>query len=93
MTLASWIKRALGRAIGGAPGAADAAQLRGDKDDRAAAAGDHQGQRRAAQQKRAGQVDVDHPLPLGEAGFDDRAAGVVRRRAADQDVEPAEGVV
>src|SRR5712691_2497054 len=42
-------QRTFGRAIGGAPGAADPAQLRGDKDDRSTAAGDHQRQRGAAQ--------------------------------------------
>ena len=78
------------RAIGGAPGAADPAELRGDEDDRAAAAGDHQRQNGAAQQKGAGQVHVEHAPPIGGAGLEDRAARIVRRRAADQDVETAE---
>ena len=85
-------QRALCRAIGGAPGAADPPELRGDEDDRAAAAGDHQRQHGAAQQKRAGQVHVEHALPIAEARLEDRAARIVRRRAADQDVEPAERV-
>ena len=41
----------------------------------------------------AGQVDVEHPLPIGEAGLDDRAARIMRRRAVHENVEPAEGLV
>jgi len=40
---------AFGRAISCAPGAADAPKLRGDQDDRPAAASDHQGQYGAAE--------------------------------------------
>ena len=54
--------------------------------------GDHQRQCGAAQQKRAGQIDRHHPLPIGDAGLGHRAAGVMRSRAADHDVEPAERV-
>src|SRR5712692_6438351 len=70
-----------------------ASQLGRDEDDRSAAAGDHQGQHGATQQKGAGQVDVEHALPIGEAGLDDCAARIVRRRAADQDVEPTKGLM
>ena len=82
-------QRPLGGAIRRSAGRADAPHLRGDEDDGAAAALDHVGQHRAAQQKRAGQVDVEDPLPVGEAGFENCAARITRRRPADQDVEPA----
>ena len=84
-------QRALGRAIGGAPGAADAAELRGDKDDRAAAA------RRSCSGSTA-RLSRNEPVRLMSSTRRQsasvvsmhRAARVVRRGAADQDVEPAE---
>jgi hypothetical protein len=67
--------------VGGAARAADAAELRGDKDDRAAATPDHVRQHRAAQQEGADQVHREDPLPVGKSGLEDRAAGIVRSGA------------
>ena len=78
----------LGRDIGRDIGVALQAGGRGDEDDAAASALRHAGQRRLHGQERAGQVDVERALPVGERG-------PVRRCAAghagigDDDVERA----
>ncbi len=51
------------------------------------------GQRGTTQQKGAGQVYVEYPLPISKLGFDYGAARIVWRGSADYGVEPAERLI
>jgi hypothetical protein len=83
---------ALGGTVGGRSSKRNMLVDRRDVDDPpSVAGGDHPPGRLLGDQERAGQVDVDHPLPLLQRQVDE-IGGVARAGVVDQHVEPAERV-
>ena len=81
----------LGRAVGGDVGVALEPRRGGDEDDappRQPRAAADVGQRRSDRQERAGQVDVEHALPVGEVDLGDRRT-FRRPGIGDEDVDGA----
>ncbi len=78
---------ALAGAVDRAARSRDAAELRSDVDDAAAARLDHRRQDRAAHQERAGDIDAEHLVPVGERELQHRAVRIVSGRAVQQNVD------
>ena len=78
---------ALAGAVDRAARSRNAAELRSDMDDAAAACLDHCRQDRAAHQERAGDIDAEHRVPVGKRELQHRAVRIISGGAVQQNVD------